>query len=308
MAKRRRILADNSVRITFRGDGVTDGSIDARQLGQSLIGLADTFQTARAITADQEAPQLAAKITATGAGSFWVDITLVTESGAVQAVLDTLSGKVATAAINLQEFLGWVAAAYLFIKNKNGRRVVASKELPEDPGQIEVTLDDATTTVIASKVYDLIKDTGFQKAAKESVKALAQDGVDEIRIQPRNADDSDDLITIKAEDYKAFTRIDNEPIELVNKIDEMIVSPNSVSFVGKQWQLNDGDASFSAGIEDQEFLDRISKGALRIGGNDMFKVLLRTEQQIAPNGKLKTIRTVVQVLDVIRGGTQGELF
>lgn len=308
MAKRRRILADNSVRITFKGNGVSDGSIDARQLGQSLIGLADTFQTARAITADPEAPKLAAKITATGAGSFWVDITLITESGAVQAVLDTLNGTVANAATNLADMVEWVALAFLFIRDKKGRRVVAAKELPEDPGQVEVTLDDATTTVIASKVYDLIKDTGFQKAAKESVKALAQDGVDEIRIQPRNADGPDDLIAIKAEDYKAFTRIDNEPIELINKTDEMIVSPNSVSFVGKQWQLNDGESSFSAGIEDQDFLDRISKGALRIGGNDMFRVLLRTEQLIGPNGKLKTIRTVVQVLDVIRGGTQGELF
>lgn len=301
-------MADNSVRITFKGNGVSDGSIDARQLGQSLIGLADTFQTARAITADPEAPKLAAKITATGAGSFWVDITLITESGAVQAVLDTLNGTVANAATNLADMVEWVALAFLFIRDKKGRRVVAAKELPEDPGQVEVTLDDATTTVIASKVYDLIKDTGFQKAAKESVKALAQDGVDEIRIQPRNADGPDDLIAIKAEDYKAFTRIDNEPIELINKTDEMIVSPNSVSFVGKQWQLNDGESSFSAGIEDQDFLDRISKGALRIGGNDMFRVLLRTEQLIGPNGKLKTIRTVVQVLDVIRGGTQGELF
>lgn len=301
-------MADNSVRITFKGNGVSDGSIDARQLGQSLIGLADTFQTARAITADKEAPKLAAKITATGAGSFWVDITLITESGAVQAVLDTLNGTVANAATNLADMVEWVALAFLFIRDKKGRRVVAAKDLPENPGQVEVTLDDATTTVIASKVYDLIKDTGFQKAAKESVKALAQDGVDEIRIQPRNADGPDDLIAIKAEDYKAFTRIDNEPIELINKTDEMIVSPNSVSFVGKQWQLNDGESSFSAGIEDQDFLDRISKGALRIGGNDMFRVLLRTEQLIGPNGKLKTIRTVVQVLDVIRGGTQGELF
>lgn len=301
-------MADNSVRITFRGDGVADGSIDARQLGQSLIGLADAFQTARAITADQEAPSLAAKITATGAGSFWVDITLVTESGAIQAVLDTLNGSVASAAINLKEMLGWVVVAFLFIKEKRGRKIIASKELPNNPGQIEVTFDDATTSVIASKVFDLIKSSDFQTAAKESVKALTQDGVEEIHIAPTDTSDSEPPVSITKEDYKSFARIDNQLTEIINKTDEVIVSPNSVSFVGKQWHLNDGEVNFFASIEDQGFIERVKSGILRIGGNDAFKVLLRVEQQITPGGKLKTTRTVVQVLDIYRGGVQGELF
>lgn len=309
MKTRRRIVAENAVRITFKGPGVDDGSIDARQLGRSLVGISDAFQTARSITCDPESPQTSVRITATGEGSFWVDITLVADSTLVQATIDALSGKAATAAANLTAILTVAFGAIAFIKKKAGKVVKASRPLPSDPDKTEIVYDDSTTEVVDSAVWNVAKNTNFQKAAKESLKAVTAKGIDQVQLSPQDRTSGIPAVSVKKADYSSFVRIDNEPDELVDKTEELLVSPLSISFEdGKRWRLTDGDSTFSAFIEDEDFLSRIDNGLVRIGKNDNFKVLMRVEQKILPDKSIRTTRTVLQILDYIKGGEQGELF
>lgn len=302
-------MAENAVRVIFRGDGIVNGSIDARDLGHALVGLSGAFQVARDIALNyDDGPKTALKITNTGEGSFWVDITLVADQTLVQTVLDTLTSQQVDAAINLKEIVGYVIGGLLLIKLRKGRSVKKSEQLPNDPSKTTLTLDDGQTEVVSSDAWKVASNTKFQKAAKEAVKSLSSDGIDEIEIKPRDKDSDIPRVAIQKTEYRYFSSIDEgDDSAPPPRIEETVVSPLNAAFEeGKKWRLTDGESIFTAAIEDEDFEKAVLDGRVRCGIKDNFKVLMRVEQIVVPGKPVRTTRTIVQVLKHIAPPDQGE--
>lgn len=63
---------------------------------------------------------------------------------------------------------------------------------------------------------------------------------------------------------------------------------------GNKWRFNDGQASFSAAITDQKFMDRVASGAERFGKGDILLVELNVVQRQVGTS-FKTERAIVKV-------------
>lgn len=304
--KKQRIVAEGAMRITFSGPGVLSGAIDARELGRTLVSLSDAFHLAQALKNEPEAPKAALTITATGEGSFWVDLLLVVESGAVQAALDALTHKYTEAALNLTTIVGTVFGTFAFIKNRKGKKVI-KVEPASDPSRVIVRHSDGTTENIPSDVWLLAKNPAFQKAAKETVKPLSKPGIDEMKMEATEVKGAIEPLQLVKSDYKDFQLTDDSEPEPLSRTEEVYVTPVAANFErGKPWRLSNGANTISAAIEDAEFLQKIDDGLLRIGPTDNFKVLLRTDQEVTGAGKLKSTYAVEQVLRRLVPGEQGE--
>ena len=57
-------------------------------------------------------------------------------------------------------------------------------------------------------------------------------------------------------------------------------------------------------IEDEEFLAKVASGDVRLGGGDMLRVDLRTEQSVGRNNRLTTSYAIERVLEYVKLPTQ----
>lgn len=81
--------------------------------------------------------------------------------------------------------------------------------------------------------------------------------------------------------------------------DEMVVSILSLTFVeGNKWRLSDGERTFNAAIEDQQFIDRVDGGIEAFRKGDMLRSQMRISQS-QREGRLHTEYAVVEVIQHI---------
>ena len=76
---------------------------------------------------------------------------------------------------------------------------------------------------------------------------------------------------------------------------------------GNKWQFSDGERTFNADVQDEEFLDQVISGQQRFGHGDVLVTQLRYETVQTPVG-LQTNYTVLKVHQVIQAPRQPSLF
>jgi hypothetical protein len=64
---------------------------------------------------------------------------------------------------------------------------------------------------------------------------------------------------------------------------------------GNKWRFFDGQASFTAAIEDESFLRAVNDGSERFGKGDVLVVKMRVRQVRTADGGLKAERSVLKV-------------
>jgi len=115
-----------------------------------------------------------------------------------------------------------------------------------------------------------------------------------------------DKIEVGTEDSGYFVDLSQRKIQTdqVLQITLTIVSP--LFYHGNKWKFNDGESTFQAAIEDEEFLRRVDNRESFAKG-DLLKVKCHLLQEIA-NGRLKTTRTIKKVINHIRPPVNNDLF
>jgi hypothetical protein len=320
MLMRRRIVAEESLRVTFDGPGVTGGTINARQLGLSLVNLADAITSAHAAVRSEDLPAPTINIRETGEGSFWVDLTVLVESGPVQSVIEALAGKYSTAAANLGGIVGLTITAMGFLKWRKGRKVKKTERLtPPDAKpdpvtgivaaeSVRVEFVDGTIATIPAAVWAASESANFQKAARDTVRPAASQGIDFIKIQHTDSaySQNEELVVTEAE-VEYFDLPEPEAAVETTSRYNALVSPNAINFEkGKKWRLSDGERSFLATIADEDFAREVDKGRIHIGKHDSFRVELQESITAERNSRPKSSITVLKVLEHISGGRQQE--
>lgn len=305
MKKWSRVVAEETMRVVFSGVAVDDGTIDARQLGSSLVNLADAVGSAHSAVRFPDMPSPVITIRETGQGSFWIELVVSVEQGALQTVTDGLTGKYVEAALNLSGLVGLVVVALSSVKGRKGRK---AKRIEESSAKdvVKVEYIDGTKIEYPAAVWRVMENPNFQKSARGLVRPVTTDGISHMEISA--TDDAErESVTITKDEFKDFEIPETDGPESITSEAEIYVSPVTVEFsAGKKWRLNDGDRDLQATIIDADFLARVDSGATSINKLDMFKVLLRTDQTIMPNGRPRTEHTVVQVLKHNRAGHAGQ--
>lgn len=313
-------MAEESLRVTFDGPGVTDGTINARQLGLSLVNLADAITSAHAAVRSDDIPPPTVNICDTGEGSFWVDLTVLVESGAVQSVIEALAGKYSTAAANLGGIVGLTVTAMGFLKFRKGRKVRKTERLPAPNAQpdlitgivaaesVKVEFVDGTVATIPAAVWAASESANFQRAARDTVRPAASQGIDYIKIEHTDSVYSqNEQLIVTNEEVEYFDLPEPEEATETNSIYKALVSPHTINFErGKKWRLSDGERSFLADIADEDFAREVDNGRIHIGKHDSFRVTLRETIITHESSQPKTSITVLEVLEHISAGRQQE--
>jgi len=295
-------VAETAFRIVYKGRALEDGRMPVSDLAPALIALGEIFAEASQIVYPNAQP-VALSVKATEKGSF--DVHLIVEAhGIWNQLVHLLSGENITALVNLKTLLIGGPLSLFGAIGLIGRRKI-TKEEPVESGNIKITLDDESSVELPLEVLTMYKRFRIRKRAREVVAPLEKEGVDQILFtEPRR--DASPALTIAKAQLPAYEPIaeEEEGVELGDDLRTTVVQVASVSFEGHKWRLSEGEQTFHASIEDEDFLRRVDAARERFGAGDLLRVQIRVVQTLRPNKKLNTDYHVVRVIEHIPSPTQ----
>lgn len=289
------MMAETRFGVTYDGPGVAEGRMPVRDLAPALLALGDLFSEAsRAVYPEQE--PLALDIRATGEGSFNVLLAAHGPDLWDQIVKFFTSSDV-TAIDVMKDFIIGGGGLFLWTKRLRGRRIKKQQQL--ESGDVRVTLDDGAMLEIPAEVLQLYQRTTIRKKMREVVRPVGKRGVKRLDFQS----EGQTTVSVETGDVRAF-ELDEGLGEVVSETEgEKLLSILSVVFTeGNKWRFTDGDARFSAAIEDGAFVARVHQGEPFSEG-DMLRCQIR-EVQTEQDGVLHTNRFITEVVQHLRGKPQ----
>ena len=289
-------MAQTSFEISFDGPEVDHGQIPARELGPSLLSLADLFTTASlALYPDNDPARL--DVVAHRQGSFDVELVLHGAGMAWDQVrahpletagaLALLKGAVVGNSVDLSLFG--------LIKRLRGRDIEAEAELPE-LGVVILTVDGEELRTPAEVVW-LNRLPAIRRDARRVVQPLRHKGIDDIGFRT----DGKRTVGLKKEDVGSFeVPVEVEEDVLSEQEIDIHLEVLSPTFESDRWKFGGMGEKFTAPIEDAEFMRRVGRHEEVFGAGDELHVTLRLVQTRDPaSRKLRTSREIVKVHETV---------
>jgi len=282
--------------VIYDGDALENGVMDVQDLAPALLGIADVCQRAnRVLNGDQA--RLSVQVEADmKRGCFHVDLNLVSHVLTITTPLITAINldHVKTAKDVAELLFGGDISVAALIRRLKGKR---PKDVPhKDLGDGRVVLNiggDAGDITIHYNTYNIANDpqvrTGFKKATRPLTKA----GIEQLEIGP-----PDNATTIQKDEAQYFV----EPSELGGVTEDerdetiQVVAFNFEDRYKSKFTA-DGNAVFTASIDDDAFWMRVATRNYRPGKGDRYLVRMLVRRQEKP--KLRTEYHILEVLDVL---------
>ncbi len=288
--------------VSFHGNAVEDGSMDAHSLAISILALGTLVDQASGLVISG-GDKGKVRVKSLTPGSFEINFGL----DIARNFFDLFSSKEAEAISNAKEIIGLILGVgggagigiFHLIKRLKGRRPA---RYTEEKDHIELTVD-SEKLIISHTLWKLYGNSKARTAASSFVKPLEDEGIDSIGITSENKE----AVRIEKHEADYFGPPVEEEDEVENTI-EALLSLVSVSFKpNEKWRVTDGSGSpFFVEILDRPFLERVGKREILFGTNDMLKVELRIIQR-NEYGVLKVRREIVKVIKHLPAREQGKL-
>lgn len=290
----------------FNGEHVEDG-IDVFEFAPILLSFGSLITEAHS-TLYPEQPNIAVKIKPIKNGSYIIDLIMFSanpvheffnfmhSSSQGQDIIDTLNciGLLAsTSGINLLNLIG-------FLKGK-------PKEIKElDSGDVEYTSNNDSVILVNSKVNNLYKNCNIQQYIYRGIaKPLELDCIDAAEsylesdpISTKVSHQKDIVESLK--NYSEIKDLSLEEEKVTENTRTLWLHPKRGSYEGEseKWsfRIGDKDEIITVTIKDEQFLNAIKKGEIRLASQDLFQVEL-LERQKLKNNNLSTSHEIKKVLD-----------
>jgi hypothetical protein len=283
--------------VTYDGPALTAGRMAVRDLAPALLALGELVTEASETLYPDQAPA-SLSISATKPGSFDVQLILQGKEGVWDQLVELFGSDAVSAIVNLKEVIAGGAGIFWLIKRLGSRRIRAEEPTP-GPGRVRLTLDDGSTVEVSSDVVKTYRNVRVRKRARTVVEPIKRSGIDRVEFR----DDREVTVSVDEDDTAAFeTEEDETP--LLEEESELVVSIESVAFrEGNKWRLSDGERTFYAAIEDDEFVARVERGVEAFRSGDFLRCRMKVVQT-ATEGELRTEYHVLRVEKHISAGEQ----
>lgn len=247
-------MAETTFSVTYDGDAIADGRMDVQDLAPALLALAEVFREANLIV-NPVSPPVTLQIQATTAGSFDVDLVLA-HLDLIQRAVSFFAGDPVEALLNLKEIVFGTGTGLLFLIRWLRRRKVR-QELPgPEPGSVTLELEDGTRLAIPATVASLYRNVRIRRRVREVVRPLERDGIDRVKFRSEDTE-----LEFSSDELAEFDVPSEAPEVLLDRPISMAVSIAAPAFIeDNKWRLSDGDRTFFATIEDNDFLTRVDEG------------------------------------------------
>lgn len=281
--------------IRYAGEALEDGRMPIKDLAPALLAISGALQEIQRIK-DPNQPTLAVDIKATKKGSFIVDLILANGPDVFSRAVDLLTSRDTEAFLNLVGYGSLFFGMFKLIKSKT------KKEEKLESGQTKITLDNGETVIMGDSDLQVYRSVEFRTQIRQAVTPLEKEGIDSIEFSSEKIE----KLKITKSDVKSFDVPNIKDEEMPSSTSIIYVQLLNVAFEHGKWRFFDGSSKFFATIEDEGFMEAVTKGTQQFSTNDRLKVKLRTEQKMTARG-LESEFYIEEVLEHIPGAVQLEL-
>jgi hypothetical protein len=302
------------VRIAYNGPALSNGEMDVRDLAPALLAFADLVNKANTIIGGEHAVKVLLNQDSIQKGSF--DVTMLLDMN----VLDQARLLVGVANDNglseLLTVLGWgetvvgatvpvVAGIFQLVQAMAGSEPTSIQH--RDDGYVGITLANNTVIVTGESTLNLYLNVDARKDLEQVTKPVDGNKINSFELRnPDKPDVREAIVSITSKDLPSFKSPDIVPVqeetfpeqEMVMKIVTLALKPDYA------WRLSDGESTFTAVIEDKEFLKKVNNRSYIFGAGDMLHVKYVMKQSITGKGNISVERTITKVIKVIPKPTQ----
>ncbi|KST78414.1 hypothetical protein AAAQ13_01945 [Lactococcus lactis subsp. lactis] len=288
-------MAQYEMSIRYAGEALEDGRMPIKDLAPALLAISGALQEIQRIK-DPNQPTLAVDIKATKKGSFIVDLILANGPDVFSRAVDLLTSRDTEAFLNLVGYGSLFFGMFKLIKSKT------KKEEKLESGQTKITLDNGETVIMGDSDLQVYRSVEFRTQIRQAVTPLEKEGIDSIEFSSEKIE----KLKITKSDVKSFDVPNIKDEEMPSSTSIIYVQLLNVAFEHGKWRFFDGSSKFFATIEDEGFMEAVTKGTQQFSTNDRLKVKLRTEQKMTARG-LESEFYIEEVLEHIPGAVQLEL-
>ena len=290
-------------RIAYAGPALEDGTMDVRELAPALIAFADLVKYAsRAINLDKNIKVMLNQ-DSLKKGSF--DITFLLDTSLLEQAKLFMQGAEDTGPKDLMDVLGWGGTAFglaggIFgiIKFMKGRSIKAIKHDGNTAAQI--TLNDGTDLKLTENALKVLMDYECRKSIEKVVEPISKDGIDKFELRNPESDDKEAIESVCKDDAKSFKSPRAENALTNTYSGKMIFDIVSIVFEEeKKWKFSDGETTFGARIDDDDFWSKVEDGTYKFSKGDRLEVLCTVTQSTPLNGRSSVDRIITKVLQKI---------
>ncbi len=279
--------------IAYDGIALRSGSMDVRELGPALLSAGDLFQRANRVLNGDRAV-VAVKVQAGfQRGSFGIDLQVV--QNLLEQTKGMLLGGNVTAADNLLGLLGLGGSqiGLIGLIKWIGKRKMPTA-VPAGRGIIKLSLD-GNTLEIPADVLPLFNDRDTREALRGVLRPLTHEGIEVFQVrrnrrvvQSVSKEETALFEDVTLDEHVIYEGERTAPFEVV-----------VASFEERyKWRFSDGDSTFTADIEDEDFFRKVQHREVFFGKGDALEVRLHTRSYQTPTG-LRTEHRVLAVLRII---------
>jgi len=279
--------------LSYDGEALQSHEMDIKDLAPALLAMGELLEEAnRALNGERVTVQVNVK--ATGEGS--VDILLSVQHIWSQAI-SLFSSNEVSAIINAKELLGFlgigvggggIIAVIKWLRNRPIQNVTTLED-----GNFKLELPDGESKILIDKEMKLFGLVKIRKKLEAVIRTpLSREGINSIKFI---SDSEEQKITQKESEYFVSPEVGDELID--EKEVEMALQIVNISFQdGGKWRFTDGNATFFAEIQDNEFLLKVEKNEAAFAKDDILRTSMQRKQYITESG-IKTDYVVKKVLE-----------
>jgi hypothetical protein len=293
-----------NLQLIYDGEGLKNHEINPRDLSVAILGLDGVLNEAnKTLNSSKTKIQLKVKSNLE-AGSFKINFRI--DQNLIDQARDLLTSNEVEAALNASQVAAFVfggaTCLWKLIKFLKNRK--PTKRYQKD-GLIIIEIDgDKFET--KEEVLRLYENWYLRKSLEEMTSPIAREGIDLCLLKLEKEGDFCDLRKEEFDYFKcppAKEVMIDEPVKFNTNLNII-----SLSFKDKnKWYVNDGQSTFYVTIEDLDFLRGIDENK-EFGKGDILKVLIRREQFLNEEQKLRTEYFIEKVLEHKKPYQQMSLF
>ena len=290
-------------RIAYTGPALDQGVMDVRDLAPSLLAFADLVNDVNKAIGGEQKIQVLLNQDSLQRGSF--DITTILQCSILEQAKLFMSMADENGLTAVMDILGWGAQGagtaggiFSLIKWIRGRKI---KDAESKENKFILHLDEGEVIVTTNNIMKVYLNADCRRSIEKVLTPLHSEGIESFELRnpdcPQNKEAIESIAKADAHYFKA------PPVESIEQEEnlpeqEITVKITSITFEkGNKWRLTDGNNTFWAKIEDEEFLSKVEQGNISFTNGDMLRIRYYIRQK-TKDDSLSSEYIVTKVLEL----------